>query len=131
VPKILIVDDNPVLLAVARASLEAAGFGVVTRESPLGFSATLQDESPDLALIDVLMPALAGPKLIEIIRPIRSRRGDGPLLILHSGIREAELQRLVTECGADGYILKSKHPGDLPVQVGRILKAKSKLRRTA
>jgi CheY-like chemotaxis protein len=120
-PKILILDDSEVLLAVARASLEAAGYTVATRESPIGFSAMLRDEQPDLALIDVLMPALAGPRLVEILRPLRATRFGRTLLVLHSGILESELSRMTQECGADGYIVKSRMPRDLSTKVGHFL----------
>ena len=132
VAKILILDDSEVLLAVARASLEAVGHVVVTRDSPIGFSAMVQSERPDLALIDVLMPALAGPRLVEIVRPLQGRRySAGALLVLHSGILESELQRMTRECGADGYIVKSRHPRDLPARVAEILKAQRATRRPA
>ncbi len=129
VAKILVLDDSEVLLAVARASLEAAGYTVVTRDSPIGFSAMLRDERPDLALIDVLMPALAGSRLVEIVRPLPSRRHGGPLLVLHSGILESALERLTKECGADGYIVKSRLPRDLPTRVGQFLAAHNPCRK--
>ena len=94
---------------------------MVTLESPLGFTNTLHDLKPDLALIDVLMPALAGTKLVQIFRPRHPRSSIGPMLVLHSSIRESELSRLVDECGADGYILKSRRLTDLPAAVGRFL----------
>jgi DNA-binding NarL/FixJ family response regulator len=118
-PKVLILDDSPVLLAVARASLEAAGNVVATRQSPIGFSMALHDEKPDLALIDVLMPGVAGPRLVEIVKSRRSVRGTR--LVLYSGIRESELVALVRTCGADGFIVKSRYPADLPRRVNEIL----------
>ena len=45
--------------------LESLGYEVVTRTSPFEFNRTLGREKPDLALIDVAMPALRGDKLVD------------------------------------------------------------------
>ena len=67
--RVLIVDDNELLLEVAKATLSASGFEVVTSDSAVGFSATLASARPDIALVDVLMPALNGNQVIEAARP--------------------------------------------------------------
>lgn len=131
-PRILIVDDNKVLLAVASASLTAAGYSVVSRDSPIGFTATLRDLQPDVALIDVSMPALRGTKLVELARSVRRRPEQAHVVLaLYSAMDEAELAALARECGADGYIVKSYRPADLPKALDRMLAARKARREGA
>ena len=66
------VDDSQLVLAMTKAALERVGVVVVTLISPIGFTKVL-DERPDLALIDVGMPALRGDQLAEMIRASLAR----------------------------------------------------------
>ncbi|MEY4549687.1 MAG: hypothetical protein RL685_5882 [Pseudomonadota bacterium] len=129
--RVLIVDDNELLLEVAKATLSAAGFEVMTSDSALGFSAALASSQPHVALVDVLMPALNGDQLIELARRQRShRRGGresakhGPecVFILHSNLPEADLRDLAQRCGASGFIRKSLRPTELGVQLQDFLR---------
>lgn len=58
--KVLIVDDSQLVLGMTKTVLERAGVSVVALDSPIGFTKVLSEERPDLALIDVGMPALSG-----------------------------------------------------------------------
>lgn len=129
--KVLLVDDNELLLEVARAALSASGFDVVTSSTALGFSAALAEARPHVALVDVLMPALNGNHLVELARrrknrlgPASSRPGEAPdcIFILHSNLPESELAALVERCGARGYIRKSNRPGALGEQLWAFLR---------
>ena len=131
--KVLVVDDNEMLLEISEASLSASGFDVITSGSALGFSAALAEARPHVALIDVLMPALNGNHLVEIARRRQKRRGasstpnlgnDVPecLFILHSNLPEADLATLAERCGAQGYIRKSSRPGALGEQLCSFLR---------
>src|SRR5262245_63721234 len=102
--KILIVDDSEVCLDLARLALEERGHEVVTLTTPLGFSSMLSRERPDLALVDVLMPALQGHQLIEIAK--RYALPHCPL-VLFTSRPEKELAALASSCGAAGYIVKT------------------------
>lgn len=102
---ILLVDDNSLLREVARLHLEAAGFRVVSLESPLHFAKRLREESPSVALIDVNLPGLKGNQVTEIAR--RLVKDVRCPLILFSETPEDELAAIAKDCGADGYISKS------------------------
>lgn len=104
--KVLIVDDSQLVLAMTNAALERIGVTVVALSSPIGFTKVLQDERPDLALIDVSMPALRGDQLAEMIH---RRLPTSCPMVLFSERPEEELARLATTCGAAGFIRKSSN----------------------
>ena len=102
--KVLIVDDSRLILAMTKSVLERSGLTVVALDSPIGFTRVLTDERPDLALIDVSMPALRGDQLVELVR---RRVPNACPIVLFSERPEEELAQLVAACGAAGYVRKS------------------------
>jgi len=102
--KILLVDDSEISREMVRYILETRGFEVVALDTPFGFSTALNKERPDLALIDVDMPALSGDQLVRLSR--LSGRAPCPL-VLFSERQPEELRELVRASGADGYIAKT------------------------
>ncbi len=102
--KVLIVDDSHLVLAMTKAVLERSGLTVVALDSPIGFTRVLTDERPDLALIDVSMPALRGDQLADLVR---RRVPNACPIVLFSERPEDELAQLMAVCGAAGYIRKS------------------------
>jgi CheY-like chemotaxis protein len=130
--RVLIVDDNELLLEVAKATLAAAGFEVATSDSAVSFSKALTESRPHIALVDVLMPGLNGNHLIEVARRQQGRRKNDPngepaealecAFVLHSNLPEADLQALAQRCGARGFIRKSMHPRDLGGQLHEFLR---------
>jgi two-component system OmpR family response regulator len=113
-PKILIVDDSEVVCESVSMILEPRGFDVVMLTSLFTFVQTLSTEKPDLALVDVSMPALSGDKLIEIANKHRESRCP---MVLFSDRAVEELARLVKTCGAAGYIKKTGNADTLVREV--------------
>jgi DNA-binding NarL/FixJ family response regulator len=101
---IVVVDDSEIILELVRDTLEQQGFRVITRCNPFGFSNLLKQEQPVLALVDVSMPALMGPQLVQV-----AQRAGGHCcpIVLFSDRAESELATLVQQCGAAGYIRKN------------------------
>jgi CheY-like chemotaxis protein len=107
--KVLVVDDDPVALEIARARLEKMGHEVMTRDSAVGTTATIIREKPDVVLLDVEMPVLTARDLISTIRDKRLLvNGNEVEFILYSGTEPSELKRLAKETGALGAIHKVK-----------------------
>lgn len=110
---------------MTRMVLEAAGFEVRTLESALGLAAVLAREEPHIALVDVVMPALPGPRAVEIVRRYFGTATGGASrrcpIILYSALDEAELRSIALESGADGFISKSTPLHQLPAEVRRHL----------
>ena len=113
-PKIMIVDDNNLILEITGDLFEEAGFHVVKRNSPLGTTAAVNQEKPDCILLDVNMPALSGDKIVGLLK---GKRSGGMKILLHSDRGEEELQRLAMETGADGFVKKSGDKGVLVAKV--------------
>lgn len=99
---VLVVDDDPIVLAVTEERLSNLGFEVTTRDQVLGTSQWIVQNQPWLMLLDVMMPAMSGSELASFLR----RRGIQTHIILHSSKDLPELQRLARSTGAVGAIQK-------------------------
>jgi len=108
--RILIIDDEPFILEVAARVLRSAGHEVHTCEQWAGAARLIRTTSPDLILLDYSMPSLNGDDVCAILK--RTMADSIPRILIHSSESETELAQIVTECGADGYIVKSA-PADL------------------
>jgi CheY-like chemotaxis protein len=98
----LVVDDDPVALEVARERLELLGFDVRTRDQALGTSSYIVQHRPDFVLLDVMMPALTGGELAQVLK----RRAEHTSVILYSSKPRGELRALADVTGALGSISK-------------------------
>jgi two-component system, response regulator PdtaR len=99
---VLVLDDDPIVLAVAEERLINLGYDVATRDQVLGTSQWIVQRKPWLLLLDVMMPAMSGGELASFLR----RRGIQTHIVLHSSKEMSELQQLVRQIGAIGAIPK-------------------------
>ncbi len=106
--KILVVDDDPIILEVVRERLDSAGYDVYVRADALGTSQWVAREQPDFILLDVMMPALSGGELGQLLK--RSTSTNQTAVILHSSMSAAALQPVIERTGAVGAIGKT-HDG--------------------
>ena len=118
--RILIVDDSELVLAMARDALEEAGFIVVCAQNGLEANTFIfSSEKPDLIIMDVMLPMLDGHQKVKLLKE-RDFSRNIPILLLSSK-SEAELQRLTSESGADGYIRKPFSSADIIAGVKNFL----------
>jgi DNA-binding response OmpR family regulator len=102
---ILVIDDDPLVLAMSRDFLEDAGYRVSTAADAIYSNEVIYGTSPpDLILMDVMMPLMSGDKKVRALKR-RDQSSAIPVLLI-SGKEEAELQRIASEVGADGYLAK-------------------------
>ena len=106
--KVLVVDDDQIILEVVRERLDAAGYDVHVRADALGTSQWVAREQPDFILLDVMMPALSGGELGQLLK--RSTSTNQTTVILHSSMTAASLQPVIERTGAIGAITKT-HDG--------------------
>jgi CheY-like chemotaxis protein len=105
--KIVVIDDDSKALAIAKRLLEAAGYEVITTESPLRMPQLVQRERPNLVLLDLEMPALSGEHVLDFTTLFDFLR-ETPIVI-HSAKSEEELKSLVERSPAVGYIRKTNN----------------------
>ncbi|NJO51913.1 MAG: response regulator [Leptolyngbyaceae cyanobacterium RM2_2_4] len=103
--KVMVVDDDPQLLAVIQNLMSPWGIQLATVEEPLQFWNTLETFSPDLLLLDVEMPRFSGIELCQIVRNA-PRWSDLPILFL-SVHTDTKIEHQAFEAGANAYFSKS------------------------
>ena len=99
--RILVIDDEPQITRVLRASLSAQGYDVRTANDPEEGLQVYRDWTPDLVITDLMMPGISG---VDVCRAIRSR-ATTPILVL--SVREHERSKVeALDAGADDYVTK-------------------------
>lgn len=117
VKSILVVDDEPHIVRLARDYLERAGFAVATAGD--GPSALRQARAghPDLVILDLGLPGLDG---LDVARALR-RESSVPIIMLTA--RTDESDRIVgLELGADDYVTKPFSPRELVARLRAMLR---------
>jgi len=114
---ILVVDDEPKIVALARDYLEHAGFTVLTAVDGRSAVETIHRRHPDLVVLDLGLPQLDG---LDVTREIR-RTSSLPIVMLTA--RDDELDKLLgLELGADDYLTKPFSPRELVARVKAVLR---------
>ena len=120
--KILIVDDSPDALAVARARLSKEGLDIVCADSGQAGLAMAKDESPDLILLDVDMPDLTGFHVCRMLQADPQTRTI-PVIFL-SGFDDADTKVRALDMGAVDYVTKPFDAFELRARVRAALRTK-------
>ena len=114
---ILVVDDEPKIVKLARDYLEKSGFRVVTASDGITALAQARHERPDLVVLDLNLPGMDG---LDVCRALR-RASDVPIIMLTAHAEEAD--RLIgLELGADDYVTKPFSPRELVARVRAVLR---------
>src|ERR1700733_6990029 len=110
--RILVVDDEPQIARVLRASLASSGYEVLLARDGVEAFDFYRESAPDLVITDLSMPRMDG---IELTRAIR-QMGDTPIIVL--SVREQETMKVAAlDEGADDYITK---PFSMPELLARV-----------
>ena len=114
---ILVVDDEPKIVQLARDYLEHAGFTVITAaDGPTALHAN-RSSKPDLIVLDLGLPQLDG---LDVTRSIR-KDSEVPIIMLTA--RSEESDKLIgLELGADDYLTKPFSPKELVARVRTVLR---------
>ncbi|HEY1351181.1 MAG TPA: response regulator transcription factor [Ktedonobacteraceae bacterium] len=124
--KILVVDDEIVLLETIVYNLEQAGYQVFTATDGVSALEAAHREQPDLVILDVMLPGIDG---LEVCRQLRHRDETSDMLILMLTARGEEIDKVVgLEMGADDYVTKPFGKHELLARVRAILR---RLQKTA
>ncbi len=115
--KILVVDDEPEIVKLVRAYLEAAGYGVVTAKDGREALLVSRHEKPDLIILDLTMPEMDG---LEFTRRLRQEKNT-PIIMLTARVEETD--RIIgLELGADDYVTKPFSPREIVSRVRAVLR---------
>jgi two-component system, OmpR family, alkaline phosphatase synthesis response regulator PhoP len=114
---ILVVDDEPKIVRLARDYLEKNGFRVVTAADGPSALAMARREHPDLIVLDLLLPGMDGREVCRILRA----ESDVPIIML-TALSEESDQIVGLEIGADDYIVKPFSPRALVARVRALLR---------
>ena len=110
-PTVLIVDDDPKLREYVRVNLEMEGYSVKEAGSAEEGLGVLDVSTPDLVLLDVMMPEVDG---WEMLRRVQERHGVGAIpVIMFSGKVDDDGLKSATSRGAQGFIGKPFNPQQL------------------
>src|SRR5262245_6136974 len=101
-PRILVVEDNPDLAFGLRNNLEIEGYNVMVAEDGPAGLARVRDSSPDLVILDLMLPGLDG---YRVLRTLRAEGFGCPVLILTARSEEAD-KVIGFRNGADDYVTK-------------------------
>ena len=121
--RVLVVDDDPLMLRFVRDALATAGYAAVMTGDPQELSHLILTEQPDLVLLDLILPGTDGIELMERTPEL----ADLPVIFI-SGYRRDETIAKALELGAADYIVKPFSPTELVARVRAALRRQAQPR---
>ncbi len=115
--RILLVDDEPQIVEVLNAYLQREGFETIVRDTVASAIAAVEEERPDLMILDINLPDGSG---LDVMRDYGADRAIPTLLLT---ARTDEVDRIVgLEMGADDYITKPFSPREVVARVRAVFR---------
>ena len=119
-PCVLVVDDEPDIVALVAYHLAKAGYRVSTAATGAEALETSRRERPALVVLDLMLPGLSG---FDVLERLRSEEGTRNVAVLMLTARREEPDRIRgLSLGADDYLTKPFSPQELVLRVGAILR---------
>ncbi len=119
-PKMLLVDDDPMIIELLELRLITQGYEVKTAMDGQAAYEALKNFSPDIIVCDVVMPRLDG---LSLCRRLRSENNLVPFLFLTAKGQPKEKVEVLS-AGADDYLVKPFDPHELGARILSILRRK-------
>lgn len=120
VTKVLMVDDDKMLLDMYKERLNLAGYSVESSVNGEECLAKIHQVKPDIILLDIMMPKVNGYETLASIKSDPATK-DIPVIILSALVRDINKSRAI-EAGADDYIIKSEvMPADVIKKIENVL----------
>jgi DNA-binding response OmpR family regulator len=118
--RVLIVDDDPDIQRLVSYNLSRAGFQITTASTGRTALEAVQEQPPDLIILDLMLPDVDG---MEVCRTLRQRENSRRIPIIMLTARGEEIDRVVGfELGADDYVMKPFSPRELVLRVKSIFR---------
>jgi two-component system phosphate regulon response regulator PhoB len=118
--RVLVVDDEPDIIALVAYHLARAGYRVSTAANGLEALQAAREEQPAMILLDLMLPELSGFQVLERLRSDRAL-ADIPVLMLTARREEPDRVQGLS-LGADDYLVKPFSPQELVLRVRNILR---------
>ncbi|RAQ48952.1 transcriptional regulator [Arthrospira sp. O9.13F] len=118
--RVMIVDDDPQMLAAIQGLLQPWGIQTITLDDPRQFWKTLESSHPDLLVLDIEMPHLNGIELCQIVRNDPRWRGLPVLFV--TAQTDRQIREQVFQAGADDYLTKPFTGSELATRIVNRLK---------
>ena len=123
--RVLVVDDEPLNLAVLERVLQGAGFtDVATVADPAEAVAVVAEDPPDLVLLDLHMPTMDGFDVLESIEGARVAQGFLPVLVLTADVTTQARDRALT-MGANDFLTKPFDATEVVLRVTNLLRTRA------
>ncbi len=121
--KIILVEDEQILLKALSIQLLSAGFEVLTANNGEAGLELIKKEKPDAILLDILMPKMTGFEVLEHLKKDAHLKNI-PVIVLSNQGQEAEKQKGLSLGAADYYVKSDTDLSDLTNKVKAVLEKK-------
>ncbi|WP_404404261.1 response regulator [Jeotgalibacillus malaysiensis] len=116
--KVLVVDDEQSIVTLLKYNLEQSGYEVLTAYDGAEGIALVENEHPDLLVLDLMLPVMDG---IEVCKQLRQKQIHIPIIMLTA--KDEEFDKVLgLELGADDYMTKPFSPREVVARVKAILR---------
>ena len=117
--RILVVDDNPQVVALLKMRLELAGFEVIAAHDGYEGLVLARKEKPDLIILDVMLPKMNGYQICRFLKYDKKYKHI-PIIILTSRAKQSDVV-IGKKAGTDEYIFKPYNPKKLLELINKYL----------
>lgn len=118
-PTILLVDDEPTIRYLLRASLEGRGYRLIEADDGPSALQSAQSELPDLILLDIALPGLSGLEVCHLLKDDPAT-ATTPVFLL-TGYADRAKREAAQQAGAQGFIAKPFSPAALVARIEEAL----------
>lgn len=119
--RILLADDEPDIVLVAKTRLECEGFDVITAGDGEEALARFRSEKPDLVLVDLAMPRVDGFEVCRVLKSDPATKATPIIVFSASSPRSRSLESECLRLRVEGYVRKPYTPAELLTVVRRCL----------
>ncbi|MBV9989351.1 MAG: response regulator [Chitinophagaceae bacterium] len=116
--KILVAEDEPMLLKTIELKLKKEGYEVVSTSDGREAAAKIEETDPDLVITDIMMPYVSGLELVSLLRKRVHKRV--PVIML-TAMEQEKVVMEAFELGADDYITKPFSLNELAIRVKKLV----------
>lgn len=118
--KIVLVEDDPLLIDIYSTKLKEAGFEVAVYDRGDAAAAHIEKEKPDLVILDIVLPQKDGWEILKTIKSSENTKDIKVVMLSNLGQKE-EIERGMA-LGAAGYLIKAHHtPSEVVREIKKIL----------